>query len=273
MCSRCRLVVSICSQALDITSFVLTLALMQTARALLKMLYQFRSSGAIPVAMEFLKAIDQPRSARSFAKEEWLNPQTHVAVCEQRFLHLLRELEAKVGRESSVAAGIQKHSMHCYKTANAYTCLMLVKNFADAVHSDSPIAPGHPSAAKTTAVLRQLCSLFALTQIDATAGEFLESGCVASTDMPVIRAIVEELLPQLREHAVTLVDGFNFSERALNSVLGRYDGNVYEALYESAQLDPLNNAGAAAASGDVALRELLVPIRNEMARQRGQSRL
>jgi acyl-CoA oxidase len=43
-------------------------------------------------------------------------------------------------------------------------------------------------------------------------------------------------LLQVRPNAVALVDAFNY----LGSVLGRYDGDVYPALYEEAWKDPLN---------------------------------
>ncbi|CEG36507.1 peroxisomal acyl-coenzyme a [Plasmopara halstedii] len=109
-------------------------------------------------------------------------------------------------------------------------------------------------------VLQLLCKLFALTQLDATASQFIESGCIFSSDMTTIRASMVELLDLIRPHAVTLVDGFNFSDHALNSTLGRYDGNVYEALYKSAQHDPFNPS-----SDKVALHELLRPIREEIA--------
>ena len=43
-----------------------------------------------------------------------------------------------------------------------------------------------------------------------------------------------------RPEAVTLVDAFDYSDYNLNSALGRYDGNVYEDLFERAQVSPLN---------------------------------
>jgi acyl-CoA oxidase len=240
--------------------------ILKTARVLLKLLGQFRTGATLPTGLKFLESIDQPVRARPSSTVQWLDTRTYEAVFEQRFLYLLRGLEKKVSSESSIAAGIQKHSMHCYKAANAYTYLVLVKNFASAV-------AGLSAASTEGAVLRQLLSLFALTQLDAKAGEFLESGCVSPADMPLLRDAIESLLPALRPHAVKLVDGFNFSDRSLNSVLGRYDGNVYEALYESAQLDPLNTRPATT-NDAVALRELLLPIRDEIARAEGkQSRL
>jgi len=36
------------------------------------------------------------------------------------------------------------------------------------------------------------------------------------------------------------MDGWNLPDFLLNSVLGRYDGRVYEALYEQTKKEPLN---------------------------------
>lgn len=52
---------------------------------------------------------------------------------------------------------------------------------------------------------------------------------------------IKELLSQLRPNAVALVDAFDFHDKKLNSVLGRYDGNVYENMFEWARRSPLNS--------------------------------
>lgn len=52
---------------------------------------------------------------------------------------------------------------------------------------------------------------------------------------------VKELLTVIRPDAVALVDAFDFQDVTLGSVLGRYDGNVYENLFEWAKKSPLNN--------------------------------
>jgi acyl-CoA oxidase len=219
--------------------------------------------------MQFIENIGKAPRAQPRGKTQWLALDTYVDVFQQRFIHSLRGLVGKVASASSVAAGIQNNSMHCYKLSNAYTYLVLVNNFVDAVRSPSGLTSERLASNEILPVLQLLCRLFALTQLEASAGEFMESGCVFPSEMPIIRANIEELLAQIRPHAVTLVDGFNFSDHSLNSTLGRYDGNVYEALYESAQHDPLNHS-----SDKVALHELLRPIRDEIARNSGsKSRL
>ena len=40
--------------------------------------------------------------------------------------------------------------------------------------------------------------------------------------------------------AVALVDSFGFLDSQLKSTIGRFDGQVYEAIYEEARRNPLN---------------------------------
>lgn len=51
---------------------------------------------------------------------------------------------------------------------------------------------------------------------------------------------LEELLAAMRNEAIGLVDGFDYMDVSLRSVLGCYDGNVYERLLEAAKASPLN---------------------------------
>ncbi|POM68724.1 Peroxisomal acyl-coenzyme A oxidase, partial [Phytophthora palmivora] len=235
----------------------------QTARALLKILTSYKKSGKVPEPMAFLANMDKLPNVTTRTKQQWLDPQTYVAAFEQRFLYQLRSYAQKISTETSVTAGLQNNSMDTLKLTNSYATLVLVKTFAGAVQAPSTLTSEFVSSPAVLNVVRLLCHLFALTQLEATAGEFMESGCVFPSEMPIIRANIEELLTLIRPHAVTLVDGFNFSDHTLNSTLGRYDGNVYEALYESAQHDPLNHS-----SDKVALHELLRPIRDEISQSR-----
>lgn len=43
--------------------------------------------------------------------------------------------------------------------------------------------------------------------------------------------------------AVQITDAFEFSDYELGSVLGRYDGRVYETLWEEVKKDPVNTEG------------------------------
>jgi len=63
---------------------------------------------------------------------------------------------------------------------------------------------------------------------------------MSSKQLAQVHATVLELLAIIRPNAVTLVDAFDFPDALLCSVLGRYDGQVYENLYSWAAKSPLN---------------------------------
>jgi acyl-CoA oxidase len=48
------------------------------------------------------------------------------------------------------------------------------------------------------------------------------------------------LLKEVRREAIPLVDAFDFPDSVLNSALGRYDGDVYNHLFQWAQKAPRN---------------------------------
>eukprot|EP00298_Acanthocystis_sp_HF-20_P001728 c12163_g1_i1.p1 GENE.c12163_g1_i1~~c12163_g1_i1.p1 ORF type:complete len:696 (-),score=300.82 c12163_g1_i1:9-2096(-) len=84
--------------------------------------------------------------------------------------------------------------------------------------------------------LSHLCMLFGASQlVDASGG-----GLFSFAQLQYLRIAVEKLMDLIRPNAVALVDAFDIPDRVLNSTIGRFDGNVYEALYESAKLNPLN---------------------------------
>lgn len=245
-------------------NYVLTL---QTGRSLLKTLGHYRSSGKLPSALCFLSRVDESSPPNEqlnvTCKHRWRDPRVYVAAFERRFLYLLRDLEQRVASSNSTAAGVQNHSIASYKLSMAYAKLVLVQNFVAAVASPQSFTKEGLSTTTVLVVVRLLCHLFALTQLEADAGEFMECGAVRPEQVALIRTTIEELLPQIRTHAVVLVDAFNFSDHSLNSALDRYDGNVYGALYEAAQHDPVNQA-----SHTITLEELLVPIRQAVRRAR-----
>lgn len=51
-----------------------------------------------------------------------------------------------------------------------------------------------------------------------------------------------ELLGTIRTYAVNLVDAFDIRDEALGSVLGCWDGNAYQRLFDEASKSPLNKA-------------------------------
>nr|XP_037849580.1 LOW QUALITY PROTEIN: peroxisomal acyl-coenzyme A oxidase 1 [Chlorocebus sabaeus] len=90
------------------------------------------------------------------------------------------------------------------------------------------------------AVLRNLCLLYSLYGISQNAGDFLQGNIMTESQIMQVNPRIKELLTLIRSDAVALVDAFDFQDVTLGSVLGRYDGNVYENLFEWAKNSPLN---------------------------------
>ena len=68
----------------------------------------------------------------------------------------------------------------------------------------------------------------------------LQDGYMSSQQLDLANSRMLDLLGLVRPNAVALVDAFDFPDRVLGSVLGRYDGNVYENLMKFAEASPLN---------------------------------
>ena len=69
----------------------------------------------------------------------------------------------------------------------------------------------------------------------------MQDGFLSPALLDVVNGGMMQLLARLRPNAVALVDAFDFTDDCLQSVLGRYDGQVYEHLYRWAAASPLNN--------------------------------
>lgn len=67
-----------------------------------------------------------------------------------------------------------------------------------------------------------------------------KAGILTDAQITQVNQRVKELLAIIRPNAVALVDSFDFHDVHLGSVLGRYDGNVYENMFEWAKKSPLN---------------------------------
>lgn len=113
---------------------------------------------------------------------------------------------------------------------------ILVQNFYNALQQKD-------SAVSSTlhAHLRTLFRLFAFYTMDSEARDFSRAKAVSDDDLDKIPGKIQELMAQVRPHAVRLVDSWKIPDFLLDSALGRYDGKVYEDLFNRAhRLNPLN---------------------------------
>ncbi|KAL5380263.1 hypothetical protein DPSP01_007838 [Paraphaeosphaeria sporulosa] len=127
---------------------------------------------------------------------------------------------------------IQLHNL-----SHAYSYHILVSTFRTALSSSSVTSLSNP----TPSVLRTCFRLFALHTLSQSASSFLLTSSISASDLQVLDAKILEVMGELRPHAVKLVDAWAVPDWLLDSALGRYDGKVYEDLFERAhRKNPLN---------------------------------
>ncbi len=89
---------------------------------------------------------------------------------------------------------------------------------------------------KISTVLTRLCLLFACCNLR----EDNWGGILESSQFKFINQTINILLSEIRPDCISLCDAFDYSDFILKSTIGRYDGNVYEALFDAAQHSTLN---------------------------------
>lgn len=125
-----------------------------------------------------------------------------------------------------------------HRLARAFSESLLVGNFYKAVFESSP---DPPLDSATHNVMKDLFRLFALFTIDLQSSEFILSGALQPDHLRGLTPAIQKLMEAIRPHAVRLVDAFSIPDYLLESALGRYDGDVYNALWQKAHLEnPLN---------------------------------
>lgn len=126
-----------------------------------------------------------------------------------------------------------------WRLSTAHSQYLIIKNFYEALHSD---ALSSALDSETVALMHKLFRLYALHTLEREASEFFSSSAVTVRQIQLARTkAVMKLLEEIRPHAVRLVDAWHFPDWQLDSSLGRYDGKVYEDLFERAsEKNPLN---------------------------------
>lgn len=115
-----------------------------------------------------------------------------------------------------------------YEATNSHCYYMIISNFI------SKVKESNNEEIKN--ILSHLLILFACTQfLDNNWGGYFNK-----EDLKVIDTKVKAILPFIRQNSVALVDAFGIPDGILRSTIGRYDGNVYEALFDAAQRSSLN---------------------------------
>jgi hypothetical protein len=122
-----------------------------------------------------------------------------------------------------------------YKAAGCHSAYITISRNLDALNDFVK-----PKDMNIYNALLHLFELNALVQIKDELADWFH--CLTPSLVDTLMDRVHVLLDNIRPDAVGLVDALGFDDEQLKSTIGRYDGKVYEAIYEKATMSPLNQS-------------------------------
>jgi acyl-CoA oxidase len=109
------------------------------------------------------------------------------------------------GMDSFDAMNVSQH--HLVNVGQAYIERIILEQFVQQVENTKD--------AGCKAVLKKLCDLFALSQIEKNKGWYLEQGYLEGVKTKAIRKLVNQLCWDIRQEAVPLVNAFAIPDQLL----------------------------------------------------------
>ncbi|RLV99391.1 hypothetical protein DV515_00009971 [Chloebia gouldiae] len=218
-----------------------TVMMLQTARFLMKSYTQVTSGQQVSGMVSYLNDLSRQRIQHQHVAARTVtvrinDPTSLVEAYKSRAARLVesaaKNLQAELNHRKSKEDAWNRTSVDLVRASEAHCHYVVVKLFTAKL--------AEVGDAAVSAVLTDLCLLYALFGISRNAGDFLQAGVLSSAQITQVNQHVKELLAVIRPNAVALVDSFDFHDAYLGSVLGRYDGNVYENMFEWAKKSPLN---------------------------------
>ncbi|XP_071032812.1 peroxisomal acyl-coenzyme A oxidase 1-like isoform X1 [Oncorhynchus clarkii lewisi] len=217
-----------------------TVMMLQTARFLIKSYRQASAGHQLSGIVSYLNESErrlQPQSVSSRPTVVNVNDLASLVdayklraakLVEMAAKSIQQELQKRVSQEDAW----NNSAIDLVRASDAHCHYVVVKLFAAKL--------GEIGDTGVHSVLSTLALLYALQGIQQHSGDFLQTGLLSVPQLSQVSQRLKELLAQLRPNAVALVDAFDYRDEMLNSVLGRYDGNVYEHMFEWARRSPLN---------------------------------
>jgi acyl-CoA oxidase len=152
-----------------------------------------------------------PLIIRNTDEEHLLDPEFHLDAFKHRERDILTSAAKRLkrhiteGMDSFDAFNVAQH--HLVQVGFAYVERIILEKFIEQVNATKD--------AGCQAILRRLCQLFALSQIDINKGWYLENGYMDGVKTKAIRKLVNQLCWDIRQEAVPLVEAFKIPDSCL----------------------------------------------------------
>lgn len=210
---------------------------LQCSRFLVKSAAQLkRNPEQLKGSVKYL--LDPPVTKLPFDSWSTAKPEHLVAMFRDRARLQAVRLEERFAAEQANGtfdSATNATAIHGYKAAGCHSAYTTIMRNLDSLNSFVK-----PKDQNTYNALLKLFELTALVQIKDDLADWFH--CMTPTLVDTLMDRIHVMLDHIRPDAVGLVDALGFDDEQLKSTLGRYDGNVYEAIYEEAKLSPLNQS-------------------------------
>ena len=98
---------------------------------------------------------------------------------------------------------------HLVQVSFAYIERIILEQFIAQVEGTRDVA--------CQAILKKLCQLYALSQMDINKGWYLENGYMEGVKTKALRKMLDQLCWEIRQEAVPLVDAFRIPDSCLSA--------------------------------------------------------
>ncbi|MFM7428870.1 MAG: acyl-CoA dehydrogenase [Flammeovirgaceae bacterium] len=152
-----------------------------------------------------------PLIVRNTDEEHLLDPEFQLDAFRYRGRDILTSAAKRLkrhigeGMDSFDAFNVAQH--HLVQVGFAYIERMVLEKFIEQVNATPDVG--------CKAILKKLCDLFALSQIDKNKGWHLEQGYMEGVKTKAIRKLMNQLCWDVRQEAVPLVDAFAIPDNCL----------------------------------------------------------
>jgi len=174
---------------------------------------------------------------------QFLSEEVQLAAYQHRTVRLLSDLaqdiQAQLANNPENLSFIEiwnRLQVDIYRLSRAHCLFLICQYFIDAVKE----LRQNGAAESVWKSLKTLCDFFVLYHLEKDIGDFSQDNYISREQILLLRKQLKQTMFSLRPLALHLADAWNLSDHQLDSCLGRYDGQVYEALYQYVLDDPAN---------------------------------
>ncbi|KAI8971350.1 acyl-CoA dehydrogenase/oxidase C-terminal [Pilobolus umbonatus] len=208
----------------------------QTARSLLKQLKSVSQGNLIKAGnSDYLNKLakDDGSSFKFTSAEQILDSHVQLDLFGIRAARLVVDLAQQVQSGRPWA----DLNMECWILNLAHAEYIIMKKMVKRIH-----ALESTEYQSLIPIIKSVADLFALSAIGySSLATFLSTATIHPSDLSGLNTTYRSLITLISNNAVPLTDSFGFTDKELNTSLGKADGRAYEHLWERVQSNPVNH--------------------------------